>query len=53
MHGSIGVIALGYACRHPDRDKATALMRALQHETSPFVTDAVIERGDDMLDEQS
>ena len=53
MHGSIGVIALGYACRHPDRDKATALIRALRHETNPFVTDAVIECGDDMLDEQS
>ena len=31
---------------------ALSLLSA-ERETSPFVTDAVIERGDDMLDEQS
>ncbi|WP_049899239.1 nucleic acid-binding protein [Halococcus agarilyticus] len=53
VHGSIGVIALGHARRRLDRDEAAALMRALQRETSLFVTDAVIERGIEMLDEQS
>jgi len=35
-----------------DRDEAASLMRALQRETSLFVTDAVVERGIRMLDEQ-
>lgn len=53
VHGSIGVIALGHARGLLDRDEAATLMRALQRETSLFVTDAVIERGIGMLDEQS
>ena len=53
VHGSIGVIALGHARGRLDRDEAAALMRALQRETSLFVTDAVIERGIDVLNEQS
>ena len=53
VHGSIGVIALGHARGCLDHDEAAALMRALQRETSLFVTDAVIERGIEMLDERS
>lgn len=53
IHGSVGIIALGHARGVLDRDEAAALMRALQRETSLFVTDAVIERGIEMLDEQS
>ncbi|PSQ10085.1 nucleic acid-binding protein [Halobacteriales archaeon QS_5_70_15] len=51
VHGSIGVIALG--CGHGllDRDGAASGMRALQRETSPFVTGAVVERGIRILDE--
>lgn len=49
VHGSVGVIALGHARGSLDRDEAAALMRALQRETSLFVTDAVIQRGIDML----
>jgi len=52
VHGSIGVIALGHARRSLDRDEAASLMRALQRETSLFVTEAVVEHGIQMLDEQ-
>jgi predicted nucleic acid-binding protein len=52
VHGSIGVIALGHARRSLDRDEATSLMRALQRETSLFVTEAIVEQGIQMLDEQ-
>jgi len=45
VHGSIGVISLAYARNHIDKSEAASLMRALQNETSLFVTDAVIERG--------
>jgi predicted nucleic acid-binding protein len=52
VHGSIGVIALSYARGLLDRDEAASLMRALQRETSLFVTEAVVERGIRMLDDQ-
>jgi len=52
VHGSIGVIALGYGRGLLDRDAAVSRMRALQRETSLFVTEAVVERGIQMLDEQ-
>ncbi|WP_324758804.1 nucleic acid-binding protein [Haloarcula montana] len=52
VHGSIGVIALGHARRLLERDEAASLMRALQRETSLFVTEAVVEHGIQMLDEQ-
>ncbi|MFB6140223.1 MAG: nucleic acid-binding protein [Halosimplex sp.] len=43
VHGSLGVIAFGYSRGLVDRDEAAVLMRALQRETSLFVTDAVVE----------
>lgn len=52
VHGSIGVIALGYGRGVLDRDEAASGMRALQRETSLFVTEAVVERGIRLLDEQ-
>lgn len=52
VHGSIGVIALGYAQGVLEKEQAVATMRALQRETSLFVTEAVVERGIQMLDEQ-
>jgi predicted nucleic acid-binding protein len=52
VHGSIGVIALGYGRGLLDRDEAASRMRALQRETSLFVTEAVVERGIQTLDEQ-
>jgi predicted nucleic acid-binding protein len=52
VHGSIGVIALGYGRGLLDRDEAASRMRALQREASLFVTEAVVERGIRMLDEQ-
>ena len=52
VHGSIGVIALGYGRGLLDRHEAASRMRALQRETSLFVTEAVVERGIQMLDEQ-
>ena len=52
VHGSIGIIALGFGRGLLDRDEAASRMRALQRETSLFVTEAVVERGIRMLDEQ-
>ena len=52
VRGSIGIIALGYSRGLLDRDEAASLMRALQRETSLFVTEAVVERGIRMLDDQ-
>ena len=52
VRGSIGVIALGHGSGLLDRDEAASRMRALQRETSLFVTEAVVERGIRMLDEQ-
>ena len=52
VHGSIGVIALGHARRLLDNDEAASLMRALQRETSLFVTEAVVEHGIQMLDDK-
>ena len=51
VHGSIGLLALGYTRGRLDKDEAASLMRALQRETSLFVTDAVVERGIELLDE--
>lgn len=50
VHGSLGIIAFAYAQGLLERDEAADRMRALQHETSLFITDAVVERGIDMLD---
>ena len=52
VHGSLGVIVLGYGRGLLDRGEAASRMRALQRETSLFVTEAVMERGIRMLDEQ-
>jgi predicted nucleic acid-binding protein len=52
VHGSIGVIALGYGRGVLDRGEAVSRMRTLQRETSLFVTEAVVERGIQILDEQ-
>lgn len=51
VHGSLGIIALGYGRRRLDRDEAASRMRTLQRETSLFVTEAVVERGIQLLGE--
>jgi predicted nucleic acid-binding protein len=51
VHGSIGIIALAHARGFLDADEAATLMRSLQRETSLFVTDAVIDRGIELLDD--
>jgi predicted nucleic acid-binding protein len=51
VHGSLGLIALAFSRGRIDKNEATTQMRALQREASLFVTDAVVERGIDMLDE--
>lgn len=51
VHGSLGVIALAFGRGRIDRDQAAHRMRALQHETSLFVSEAVVERGIEMLEE--
>lgn len=53
VHGSIGVIVLAYTRGELTKSKAIELMRALQTETSLFVTDAVVERGISLLDESA
>jgi predicted nucleic acid-binding protein len=51
VHGSVGVIVLAFTRGELDRQTAVDRMRALQTETSLFVTDAVVERGIELLDE--
>ncbi len=45
VHGSIGVIALGYYTGALTQKEAEQLMRDLQKKSSLFITDAVIEHG--------
>lgn len=52
VHGSIGIVELGYASGRLDRDEAASRMRRLQSESSLFVSEAVVERGIEMLDEE-
>lgn len=51
VHGSIGVIALVYRYGLVNLGGAKSAMRHLQSETSLFVTDAVVERGIERLEE--
>lgn len=51
VHGSVGVIVLAYTRGEIDRQTAADRMRALQTDTSLFLTDAVIEQGIELLDE--
>ncbi|RLM83566.1 nucleic acid-binding protein [Halobellus sp. Atlit-38R] len=53
VHGSIGVIVLAYTRGELTKSKAAELMRALQTETSLFITDAVVERGITLLNEST
>ena len=51
VHGSIGVIAFGYAQGKIQRQEAASRMRALQHETSLFITEGVVEQRIKLLKE--
>lgn len=53
VHGSIGIIVLGYTRGKLTKSKAAELMRALQTETSLFITDAVVERGIALLEKST
>ena len=44
------MLAIAYANNLVDSDEAAALMRALQQETSLFVTEAIVERAIRKLD---
>lgn len=48
-HGSIGLLALAYRRGKLSRNAAAERMQALQDETSLFITDAVVERGIELL----
>lgn len=50
VHGSLGIIARGYATGRLTQEDAAELMRALQRETSLFLTDAVVEEGIALLE---
>lgn len=51
VHGSMGIIARGSAKDRLSQAEAAELMRVLQHETSLFLTDAVVEQGSALLDD--
>ncbi|WP_231188985.1 nucleic acid-binding protein [Haladaptatus sp. DYF46] len=53
VHGSIGVIALAYHRDIVPSSEAASLMRSLQTETSLFITDAIVERGIELLQPNS
>lgn len=53
VHGSIGVIVLAYHRDQLAKSKAAELMRALQTETSLFITDSVVEQGISLLENSS
>ncbi|WP_440008987.1 nucleic acid-binding protein [Halomicrococcus sp. SG-WS-1] len=52
VHGSIGIIALGYHRGMLTLDEAATHMRALQAEASLFITDAVVEQGIELLESE-
>lgn len=49
VHGSIGIVALGANRGAVSEDNAVDLMRSLQHDTSLYVSEAVVDRGIDRL----
>ena len=49
VHGSVGIIALAYARERIDKSDASSRMRSLQRESTLFITDAVVERGIELL----
>lgn len=53
VHGSIGIIVLAFSRNELTRSEAIQQMRDLQTETTLFVTDAVVERGIALLEEES
>lgn len=50
VHGSVGILVFAYAQGVLTKADASEQMRALQAETSLFITDAVIERGIALLE---
>lgn len=50
VHGSIGLIALAHTRGKLDRPTAAVRMRALQEQTSLFITDTIVERGIELLE---
>lgn len=53
VHGSIGIIVLAYTRDRISKPRAIDLMRTLQSETSLFITDAVVERGVELLEDDT
>ncbi|WP_222912778.1 nucleic acid-binding protein [Natrinema sp. SYSU A 869] len=53
VHGSIGILVLAYSRGELSKPTAIDHMRALQAETSLFITDAVVERGIALLEASS
>lgn len=53
VHGSIGIIVLAYTRDRISKSRAIDLMRTLQSETSLFITDAVVERGVELLEDDA
>ncbi|PGF17190.1 nucleic acid-binding protein [Natrinema sp. CBA1119] len=53
VHGSIGILVLAYSRGALSESAAIGHMRALQAETSLFITDAIVEQGIALLAESS
>ncbi len=51
VHGSVGIIVFAYSHDQLSKPEASRLLRSLQTETSLFITDAVVERGIDLLEQ--
>jgi len=51
VHGSVGVVVLGFKKTELDFEEATSKIRGLAEETEMFITDAVVEEGIRMLEE--
>lgn len=51
VHGTIGMIALGVTRDALSKETGIALVRSLQHETSLYVSDAVVARGISLLED--
>jgi predicted nucleic acid-binding protein len=51
VHGSVGVVVLGFKKAELEFEEATSKIRGLAEETEMFITDAVVEQGIRILEE--
>jgi predicted nucleic acid-binding protein len=51
VHGSVGVVVLGFRKTELEFEEATSKIRGLAEETEMFITDAIVEEGIRVLEE--